>query len=78
MLARSDKKFDWHDLEGKEILIGRRTGMPGLSFLRALKNQGIDEDKVKINESIEFAEETTLIYLSHLHQNLKIMATASL
>ena len=56
MLARNDKKFDWHDLEGKEILIGRRTGMPGLSFLRALKNQGIDEDKVKINESIEFAE----------------------
>ncbi len=56
MLARTDKKFDWHDLEGKEILIGRRTGMPGLSFLRALKNQGIDEDKVKINESIEFAE----------------------
>ena len=56
MLARTDKKFDWHDLEGKEILIGRRTGMPGLSFLRALKNQGIDENKVKINESIEFAE----------------------
>ena len=56
MLARSDSEFDWHDLEGKEILIGRRTGMPGLSFLRALKNQGIDEDKVKINESIEFAE----------------------
>ena len=56
MLSKNDSEFDWHDLEGKEILIGRRTGMPGLSFLRALKNQGIDENKVKINESIEFAE----------------------
>ena len=40
----------------KEILIGRKTGMPGLSFLRALKNEGIRESDVKINDSIEFAE----------------------
>ncbi len=56
MLSRSSKEFDWHDLIGKEILIGRKTGMPGLSFLRALKNQGINPDDVNINESIEFAE----------------------
>ncbi len=56
MLSRTNKEFNWQDLIGKEILIGRRTGMPGLSFLRALKNQGIDESQVKINTSIEFAE----------------------
>ena len=40
----------------KVILIGRLTGMPGLSFLRALKNVGVNKDDVKINSSIEFAE----------------------
>ena len=57
LLSRTDNnEFDWHDLEGKEILIGRLTGMPGLSFLRALKNVGVNKDDVKINSSIEFAE----------------------
>lgn len=58
MLSRvkNDLEFDWNSLIGKEILIGRSTGMPGLSFLRALENQGIDKNKVNINEAIEFAE----------------------
>lgn len=56
MLSRKDEEFDWHNLIGKEILIGRATGMPGLSFLRALDNQGIDRNLVNINESVEFAE----------------------
>ena len=51
-----DNKFDWEDLKNKEILIGRSTGMPALSFLRALENQGIDKEDIKINTSIEFAE----------------------
>lgn len=56
MLSRDSKNFDWHNLIGKEILVGRSTGMPGLSFLRALKNQGINKDDVNINFSIEFGE----------------------
>ncbi len=56
MLARNDKDFKWENLVGKEILIGRSTGMPGLSFLKALENQGIDKNKVNINDAIEFAE----------------------
>lgn len=56
ILSRTDKDFDWNDLKGKEILIGRSTGMPGLSFLRALENQGIARDEVNINTSVEFAE----------------------
>ncbi len=56
ILSRKDENFTWDNLIGKEILIGRSTGMPGLSFLRALENQGISKDDVKINTSIEFAE----------------------
>jgi len=56
ILSRNDEKFDWNNLVGKEILIGRSTGMPALSFLRALENKGINKEKIKINTSIEFAE----------------------
>jgi len=56
ILSRKDEKFNWESLYGKEILVGRSTGMPALSFLRALENKGIDKDKVNINYSIEFAE----------------------
>ncbi len=56
MLSRNGKDFDWHDLIGKEILVGRSTGMPGLSFLRALDNEGIKRSDVNINFSIEFGE----------------------
>lgn len=55
ILSRN-KSFKWEDLINKEILIGRSTGMPGLSFLEALENKGIDKDKVIINTSIDFSE----------------------
>ena len=56
IISRNSKDFKWTDLIGKEILIGRSTGMPGLSFLRALRNEGINKEDVNINEAIEFAE----------------------
>ncbi len=56
IISRNSKEFKWNDLIGKEILIGRSTGMPGLSFLKALENEGISRDEVNINESVEFAE----------------------
>lgn len=55
-IISKNKGFDWNDLKGKEILIGRKTGMPGLSFLKALENKGIEETEVNINSSVEFAE----------------------
>jgi len=51
----SNEKFDWKDLEGKEVLVGRKGGMPALNFLNALKNSGVDVKKVKLNYSVEFA-----------------------
>lgn len=55
-LISKKKNFKWEDLIGKEILVGRSTGMPALSFFKALENEGIPKSKVKINTSIEFAE----------------------
>lgn len=55
LLSRT-KDFDWQDLKGKEILVGRSTGMPALSFFKALENKGIKKDEVNINTSVEFAE----------------------
>lgn len=47
--------FDWKDLIGQEVLVGRKGGMPALNFLNALKNAGIDAKKVNLNYSIDFA-----------------------
>ena len=56
ILGRKDKKdFSLEDLYGKEILVGRSSGMPALNFLNALKNKGIDKNKIKINYNIDFA-----------------------
>lgn len=56
ILQRKSGGFDWNDLVGKEILVGRSTGMPALSFFKALENKGISKDQVNINTSIDFAE----------------------
>ncbi|MDE6285157.1 MAG: ABC transporter substrate-binding protein, partial [Bacilli bacterium] len=50
---KENPNFELKDLIGKEILVGRQTGMPALNFLNALKNEGIDESKIKMNTSVE-------------------------
>lgn len=56
IIARdSYEDFSLKDLYGKEILVGRSTGMPALNFLNGLKNMGIDIDKINVNYSVEFA-----------------------
>ena len=56
ILAREeDKNFTLEDLKGKEILVGRKGGMPALNFLNALKKAGIDEKDININYSVDFA-----------------------
>ena len=49
------EKFTLQDLYGKEVLVGRKGGMPALNFLNALKNAGIDASKINLNYSIDFA-----------------------
>lgn len=47
--------FQWSDLKGKDILGGRKSGMPEMVFEYILKKQGIDPEKdVKIDRSIDF------------------------
>lgn len=49
------ENFTLSDLKGKEILAGRKGGMPVLNFQNALKNEGVSESDIKINTSVEFA-----------------------
>lgn len=47
--------FSLEDLIDKEILVGRKSGMPALNFLNALKNNNIDINKINANFAVEFA-----------------------
>lgn len=56
ILAReATDNFKLEDLYNKEILVGRKGGMPSLNFLNALKKSNIDPKKMNINYSVEFA-----------------------
>lgn len=50
-----NKDFKLEDLYGKEILVGRKSGMPALNFLNALKKNNIDTNKININYAVEFS-----------------------
>lgn len=51
----NNNDFDLNDLKGKEVLVGRKGGMPALNFLNALENNGINPKDLNINYSIDFA-----------------------
>ena len=56
LMGRSNEEnFSLESLKGKEILVGRKTGMPALNFLNALKNANIDPNEININYSVDFA-----------------------
>ncbi|MEF9839572.1 MAG: ABC transporter substrate-binding protein [Lachnospiraceae bacterium] len=47
--------FAWSDLKGKEVLGGRKGGMPEMVFEYILRENGIDPTKeVSINQNIDF------------------------
>lgn len=47
--------FEWSDLKGKEVLGGRKGGMPEMVFEYILKNHGIDPfSDLSIDQSIDF------------------------
>lgn len=56
LVAREEMpEFQWKDLIGKEVLGGRKGGMPEMVFEYILKQNGIDPQKdVKIDQSIDF------------------------
>lgn len=43
LVGRTDEPdFEWSDLEGKEVLAGRKGGVPAMTFEYALKEQGVN------------------------------------
>ena len=50
-----DDNFTLDSLKGKEIIVGRKGGMPALNFLNAIDNEGIDPSLININYQIDFA-----------------------
>lgn len=46
--------FQWSDLIGKNVLGGRKGGMPEMVFEYILKQNGIDPSEIDINQSIDF------------------------
>lgn len=56
LVAREEMPdFKWEDLKGKEVIGGRKGGMPEMVFEYILKKNGMTPQKdVKINQSIDF------------------------
>ena len=56
LVAREEMPdFKWEDLKGKDVLGGRKGGMPEMVFEYILKKQGVDPEKdLEINQSIDF------------------------
>mgnify|MGYP003372416623 FL=1 len=56
LVAREEMpEFSWEDLKGKEVLGGRKGGMPEMVFEYILKQHGMDPDKdMNIDRSIDF------------------------
>lgn len=54
----NDNNFTLDKLKGKEILVGRKGGMPALNFLNAIHKAGIKDNEIKINYQIDFASLT--------------------
>ncbi len=52
---KNETNFSLNSLIGKEIIVGRKGGMPALNFLNALENEGINYKDININYQIDFA-----------------------
>ncbi|MGM9834838.1 MAG: ABC transporter substrate-binding protein [Bacilli bacterium] len=47
--------FSVQDLIGKEVLVGRKGGMPSLNFINGVKNSNVDINNINLNYAVEFA-----------------------
>lgn len=55
LVAREEMEaFKWEDLKGKDVLGGRKGGMPEMVFEYILRQNGIDPSEVNIDQSIDF------------------------
>ncbi|MBR5662271.1 MAG: ABC transporter substrate-binding protein [Bacilli bacterium] len=52
---KRDEKFTLDKLKNKEVLVGRKGGMPSLNFINALDNSVVNTKNININYQIDFA-----------------------
>lgn len=55
IVGRKKEELNLNNLKGKEILVGRKGGMPSLNFLNALDKENIDSKDININYSVDFS-----------------------
>ena len=51
---KAEPDFKWTDLKGKEILAGRRGGVPAMTFEYVLRENGFTDSDIKINYDVAF------------------------
>lgn len=51
---KNEPDFKWESLKGKEILAGRRGGVPAMTFEYVLKENGFTASDININYGVEF------------------------
>lgn len=51
---KAEPNFDWKSLKGKEILAGRRGGVPAMTFEYVLKENGFTDSDININYNVAF------------------------
>ncbi len=49
-----EPNFTWESLKGKELLVGRRGGVPAMTFEYVLKEKGFTDSDININYGVEF------------------------
>ena len=49
-----EPNFSWDNLAGKEIIIGRKGGLPAMTFEYIVKNLGYDDDDLTLRTDIQF------------------------
>ena len=55
LVGRNEEpNFDWNSLKGKEILAGRRGGVPAMTFEYVLKEKGFTDAQININYNVAF------------------------
>lgn len=55
LIGRNEEpNFDWNNLKGKEIIIGRQGGLPAMTFQYIIKNLGYNETDLTLRTDIQF------------------------
>ena len=56
LLSRTDERdtFQWANLKGKEVLAGRRGGVPAMTFEYVLREHGFKDEDINFNFDVDF------------------------